>query len=99
LFAWCCVTIALSLGNLGCAGVVYAYKANQATSQLESAKTMRAEELAEYEYYFAKAHLLKAQEEAAEASYGDAIELANIAAEYAQKAIDLASAAHRGAGR
>ncbi len=96
---FCCLIAALGFSNLGCAGVVYAYKANAAASQLESAKTVRAEEYAEYEYYFAKAHLLKAQEEAAEASYSDAIELADIAAEYAKKATELASKAYRGAGR
>jgi hypothetical protein len=95
----CCLVIGLGFGSTGCAGVVYAYKANKAASQIESAKTMRAEEYAEYEYFYAKAHLLKAQEEAAEASYSDAIELADVAADYAQKAIDLASNAHRGAGR
>ena len=71
----------------------------KAAARLEAAKTVKASQLAEYEYYFAKAHLKKAKEEAAEASYSDAITLADLAEEYAQKAIDLSTAAHRGAGR
>lgn len=83
----------------GCVGTIYAVKAMNASSKLEQARTLGAAELAEYEYYFAKEHLLKAQEEAAQAEYGDAIEFAGIADEYAEKAIELSRDAHRGAGR
>jgi hypothetical protein len=41
----------------------------------------------------------KAQSEASEADYSDAINLAETAEEYADKAINLARDAHRGAGR
>jgi hypothetical protein len=87
------------MSSSGCVGTIYAVKATNAASKIEQAKTLGAEELAEYEYFFAKAHLLKAQEEAAEAEYGDAIELAGLAEEYAEKAIELSRDAHRGAGR
>ncbi len=93
------VTALLALSSSGCVGTVYAFKAASASSKLEQAKTLGAEELAEYEYYFAKEHMEKASEEAAQAEYGDAIEFADIAGEYADKAIELARGAHRGAGR
>jgi hypothetical protein len=72
---------------------------NAAASRVEEAKAVGAEQLAPYEYYYAKEHLEKAQEEAAEADYGDAIDLANTSEEYADKAIRLTRDAHRGAGR
>jgi hypothetical protein len=90
LFAWTAT---------GCVGVVYAVKANSAASNLEEAKTLGADETAEYEYYYAKAYLEKAMELAAEAEYGDAIEFAGIADETAEKAVELAREAHRSAGR
>ena len=72
---------------------------SSAASSLEEAKTLGAEELAEYEYYYAKENLHKAQEEAAAAEYGDALRLANTAEDYAEKAVELARDSHRGAGR
>jgi hypothetical protein len=93
------LTAALALASSGCVGTVYAFKAASASSKLEQAKTLGAEELAEYEYYFAKEHMEKASEEAAQAEYGDAIEFADVAGEYADKAIELSRGAHRGAGR
>jgi hypothetical protein len=89
----------LALTSSGCVGTIYAVKANGAASKIEQAKTLGAEEYAEYEYYYAKEHLLKAQEEAAQAEYGDAIEFAGIAGEYAEKAIELSRDAHGAAGR
>jgi hypothetical protein len=93
------VASALALGSTGCVGIIYAVKANGAASDLEQAKTLGAEELAQYEYYYAQAYLLKAQEEAAQAEYGDAIEFASVAGEYAEKAIERSRDAHQGAGR
>ena len=84
----------------GCVvGGVYAYKANAAAASLEQAKTLGADRLAEYEYYFAREHLQKAMEEAAEASYGDAIFYADLAKDAADRAVEQARSAHRGAGR
>lgn len=88
----------LGVASSGC-GLVYAVKASSASSNLEEAKVLGAAELAEYEYFYAREMLQKASEEAAEASYGDAIEFADIADEYAEKAIELSRDAHRGAGR
>ena len=46
---------------------------NSAASRVEEAKALGAEQLAPYEYYYAKEHLQQAQVEAAEASYSDAV--------------------------
>jgi len=91
--------ISLLLGTSGCGNLLYAIQVNAASSRIEEAKELDAEELAPYEYYYAKAHLEKAQEEAASADYGDATNLAEVSEEYAEKAIRLSRDAHRGAGR
>lgn len=79
----------------GCGGVYYAANVSSATTRLEQARQAGAEQLAPYEYYYAKAHLEQAQVEAAEASYGDAAHYAETAEEFASKAIELSQAAHR----
>lgn len=83
----------------GCGGALYAVQVGSAASKVEQAKQLGAEELAPYEYHFASEHLQKARSEAAEGDYSDAISLAEIAEEHADKAIQLARDAHRGAGR
>jgi hypothetical protein len=82
-----------------CGGVYYAATINGASSKLEEARVLGADTLAPYEYYYAKEHLEQAQFEAAEASYSDAANFAETASEYAEKAVQLAQAAHRAAGR
>ena len=89
----------LSLGPTACGGVYYAATINGAAGRLEEARGLGAETLAPYEYYYAKEHLEAAQLEAAEASYSDAANYAETAEEYALKAVQLAQAAHRAAGR
>lgn len=93
------VGLAILVSSTGCVGTIYAVKANAAASKLEQAKVLGAEKNAEYEYYYAKAYLTKAMEEAAQAEYGDAIDFADIAEDYADKAIQLARGVHKGAGR
>ncbi len=83
----------------GCGGTLYAINASSASSRLEEAKEVGAEDLAPYEYYYAKAHLDQAQIEASEASYSDAIIYAETAEEYADKAIELSKAARAAGGR
>src|SRR3954452_14930497 len=83
----------------GCGGVYYAAAVNGASARLEEARELGAEQLAPYEYYYAKAHLEQAQVDASEASYSDAINYAETAEEYAQKAINLSKAAHKASGR
>jgi hypothetical protein len=92
-------TLLLLLLSTGCGNTIYAIQANSAASKLEEAKALGAEQYAPYEYYFAKAHLEKAQTEAGEADYSDASNLAETAEEYADKAIALTRDAHQGGGR
>ncbi len=83
----------------GCGNTLYAFSVNSASSKLEEARELGAEELAPYEYYYAREHLTKARQEAAEADYGDATDLANESERYSEKAIRLSQSARRGAGR
>lgn len=95
-----CAALALGAAlTSGCGGTIYAFKASSASSKLETAEALGAAKYAPYEYYYAREHLWKAREEAAAADYGDAIEFAGVAEEYAQKAISLSKQAHEGAGR
>ena len=86
---------AVVLSSVACGGVHYAITVNAAAARLEEAKAVGAEQLAPYEYYYAKEHLEQAQVEAAEASYSDAANLADEAETYANKAIELAQSARR----
>ncbi len=83
----------------GCGNAVYAVQVSSATSKVEEAKELGAEELAPFEYYMAVEHLQKARDEAASADYSDAINYAEVCEEHADKAIRLSRDAHRGAGR
>jgi Domain of unknown function (DUF4398) len=91
--------LALLATVTGCGNALYALEANSASSRVEEARELGAEQYAPYEYYLAKEHLEKAQSEASEADYSDAADLAEEAAKQADKAIRLAREAHRGAGR
>lgn len=91
----------LAVGALlaGCGGALYAVQVGSASSKVEQAKQLGADQLAPYEYFFAREHLQKAMSEASEGDYSDAISLAEIAEMQADKAIQIARDAHRGAGR
>ncbi|MEJ7728927.1 MAG: DUF4398 domain-containing protein [Polyangiaceae bacterium] len=91
--------VASAAGTIGCGGTLYAVSANSAQSRLEQARALGAEKYAPYEYWYAHEHLQKAMEEAAAADYGDAIDFADAAEVYAEKAIVLSKQAHEGAGR
>jgi hypothetical protein len=84
---------------VGCGNTLYAIQISAASSKLEEAQELGAEQYAPYEYWFAYEHIEKAQSEASEADYGDAVKLAEVGEEYADRAIKLARNAHRGAGR
>lgn len=88
----------LAFGS-GCGNGVYAVHANAAEERLQEARQLGAEELAPYEYYYAKAHLEKAATEAAQAEYGTAANLAEVSEEYAAKAVQVSRDARRGAER
>ncbi len=79
----------------GCGGVQYAIEVNSASSRVEEAKALGADQLAPYEYYYAKEHLQQAQVEASEASYSDAVTLAQEAEDHANTAIALTQKALR----
>lgn len=87
------------LGAAGCGNFFYAIYVGGATAKLETAQALGAEKYAPYEFHYAKEHLQKAMEEAASADYGDAIDFADEAEKYAEKAIVLSKQAHEGAGR
>lgn len=72
----------------GCGNVLYTARANAASARLEQARQAGAEERALYEYTLAREHLAKAMTEASEADYGDAYELAGLAREYADQALE-----------
>lgn len=97
-FAWVATAVAtMFLG--GCGNAIYAVQASSASSRLEEARELRAEELAPYEYTMALEHLKKARSEAAEADYGDAIVFAEMCEDFSEKAIRISQEAHRSAGR
>lgn len=83
----------------GCGNTLYAVQISAASSKLEEAHELGAEQYAPYEYWYAYEHIQKAESEASEADYSDAVNLAETGEEYAEKAIKLARDAHRGAGR
>lgn len=94
--AWVSVS---ALGAMGCGNTLYAVSATSASSKLAEARELGAEQYAPYEFTMAREHLDKARTEAAEADYGDAAELSDLAEQYAARAITLSREAHRGAGR
>ena len=94
LAAVCC-----ALGSAGCGGTLYAVQASAASSKVNEARAVGAERLAPYEFYLAEEHMKKASEEASQANYGDAVELAERAEEAADKAIKLSRDAHKSKGR
>jgi hypothetical protein len=86
----------LVLGGAGaCGGVQYAVAINAAASRVEEARTLGADQLSPYDYYFAREHLEQAQVEASEASYSDAVTLAREAEEHASVAIEVARKARQ----
>jgi hypothetical protein len=92
--------LAMTLPTIvGCGNTMYAVQANSASGKLEEARELGAELYAPYEYFYAKEHLQKAQTEAAEADYGDALDLAEESNAYAERALRLTREARRGAAR
>jgi hypothetical protein len=92
-------TLTVAVSSAGCGGALYSVQMNGVASKVAEAKALGAEKLAPYEYYYANEHLQKAMSEASEGDYSDALDFAEAAEEYANKAIQLTKEAHRGAGR
>jgi hypothetical protein len=92
------LVLALCVPTLtACGSTLYSIQASSASGKLEQARELGAEQSAPYEYFYAKEHLQKAQSEAAEADYSDAVNLAEASEKYAEKAIRLAREARSGA--
>ena len=82
-----------------CGPSLYTFNSIPAAQAVEQARAANAAEHAPYEYYSAQAYLDKAQEEASQANYQDAIRFAEHANEYGTKARDLARRRMREQGR
>ena len=78
------------LGGIGCGNALYAARATQASEELARAEQLDAAARAPYEYHYALEHLRKARTEALEADYSSAISLAELAFDYATRAIQRA---------
>ena len=78
-----------ALPGTGCGGVYYGLEATGASSRIEEARTLGAESVAPYEYYYARAHMEQAQVEASQGHYSDAALYAETAGDYAATAIDI----------
>jgi uncharacterized protein DUF4398 len=79
----------------GCGNAIYAIRITRASDELARAEQLGAARRAPYEFQFALEHLEKARSEALEADYGDAISLAEVAHEYARRAVQLAQRVER----
>lgn len=79
----------------GCGNAIYALRITRASDELARAEQLGAARRAPYEYQFALEHVEKARSEALEADYGDAISLAEVAHEYARRAVQLAQRVER----
>jgi hypothetical protein len=79
----------------GCGNAIYALRITRASDELARAEQLGAARRAPYEYQFALEHVEKARAEALEADYGDAISLAEVAHEYARRAVQLAQRVER----
>ena len=93
------VMLALAFTQAGCGGLLYTFRATSASSTLEEAQALGAERHAPYAYWSARAHLEKAREEASQAQYGDAWDLATEAEVQAVEAVNQSRRAQRGRGR
>jgi hypothetical protein len=82
-----------------CGPSLYTFNIIPASSAVEQARQANAAEHAPYEYFYARTNLDKAQEEAAEANYQDAIRYAERANEFGTKARDMARRRMRELGR
>ena len=83
----------------GCGPTIYTVNVMPAARAVHRAEEAGAPTHAPYEYWYARAHLDQAREEAGEAMYQDAIRNAKIAEEYGVKALELARRRMREQGR
>jgi Domain of unknown function (DUF4398) len=89
------VVVGCSLSWVGCGNAIYAVRIARASDELARAEQLDAERRAPYEYHYAREHLRKARTEAAQADFGDALRLAEIARDYASRAVRVAQRVER----
>lgn len=87
--------IVLMPSFVGCGPVIYSAGVASAATEVARAEQLGAARRAPYEYHYALEHLEKARSEALEADYGDAIRLAEVARQYARRAVELAQRVER----
>ena len=86
---WLALLPALVAPALGCGPALYIASIRSAEQKLEEARDENARWYAPYEYYYAEAHLKQAQEEAAEASFEDAVRYAKTARDFSERALEI----------
>jgi len=94
-----CAVVAAAVCFAACGPSLYTFNLVPASQAVEQARQANAAEHAPYEYHYARSYLDKAQEEAGEANYQDAIRFAEQANEFGTKARDLARRRMREQGR
>lgn len=90
---------ASSLSAVACGPTLYTFNVIPASSNVAQAREANAAEHAPYEYFYAQAYVEKAQEEASEGNYQDAIRFAEKANEFGNKAREMARRRMRELGR
>lgn len=93
LVAACATTLA------ACGPSLYTFNIIPGGSAVAQAREANAAEHAPYEFFYAQAYVEKAQEEAGEGNYQDAIRFAERANEFGSKARDMARRRMRETGR
>ena len=97
--AWLVLLATAIVTLVACGPTLFTFNSIPASQAVEQARQANASEHAPYEYFYARAYLDKANEEAAEANYQDAIRFAEKAAEFGTKARDLSRRRMREQGR
>lgn len=79
----------LFIAEAGCGHPLYLARIAQASAELTRAEQLDAAEKAPYEYYYALEHLRQARSEGLEADYPEAMALAQVAFDYASRAVEV----------
>ena len=94
-----CVALTMLVMSAGCGPVLYSVHVRPAERALEEAREAGAAEHAPYEYFYARAQLDKAREEAGQGDYQDAIDCAEEAEDFGVRARNMARRYMRESGR
>jgi hypothetical protein len=86
--SWFAAAVILSL--TGCSSTICALRLARASDEVARAEQLDAARRAPYEYHYALEYLRKARSEAQHAELGDAVLLAEVAHEYASRALRVA---------